>query len=170
MKKLLFAVMAGLMLTLVGCGSSKETAASFSSQKIIEVPNKPQAELFDKANAAAVQMFNKAGSVLTTVDKETGVIQGQYNASIVRSGPYYHKVNVLVTIEVRDAKVRLTMSDLTATYTADAIYGKYNQEGKSLAIDAKSGLEETFGAGFSIDAELQYFADTFIAKLGSSEW
>ena len=169
MKKLIVAILTfGLILT-AGFAKPKSTK-SFSSQKIIEVPEFTQADLYDKANVAITEMFKNAGSTLSYANKENGVMQGVYTLSIVRSGPYFHKMNVLATIEVKDGKTRVTFSDLIGVYSADAEAANYKLKKKSVTLSAKTTLAEQFSGKLDLDAELANFIDTFVAKLGTQEW
>lgn len=172
MKKLFVALLSFGLLLSVGCASSKsaKSTKSFSSQKIIEVPDFTQSELYDKANVAITEMFRNAGSTLSYANKENGVMQGIYTLSIVRSGPYFHKMNVLATIEVKDGKTRVTFSELTGVYSADALSAKYTQKDKAITLDSQTTLEEKFAASLDLDAELANFVDTYVAKLGTQEW
>lgn len=142
------------------------TGPSLSSQKIIEVPNIDKAALFVKCNLAAVDMFKNAKSVIQFADKDAGVISGKFIISDVMAGIYFHRIDITLTIEVKDSKARLSCSDITATITGDALYGHYIRDNRSFPITEGSALAE------KVKPEITHFEQTFADKITTkkSDW
>ena len=150
-----------IILLLTSCISTGVVKTPLTSQTIIEVPNTSQTDLYVRANSAAVEMFNNASSVIQYSDKNAGMIKGKFIISNVLEGIYYHRINV-----IKDNKMRLSFSDISATYTGDVLNGNYRQEGVTFTVDATSGL------GKKVKSEIDSFVKVFSEKVKtvSSDW
>ena len=120
MKKiLLLAVMALLLLPAIVFGQRNVPADSLVMQKIIEVPNVSQEELYIRANVWFVKYFKYADSVIEFSDKENGKIIGKYVFDYTVSlNPY--RSTQMVTVEVKDARLRVTIEDPYERYLGNA--------------------------------------------------
>ena len=166
MKKIRSLMVGMIILLLTSCISTGVVKTPLTSQTIIEVPNTSQTDLYVRANSAAVEMFNNASSVIQYSDKDAGMIKGKFVISNVLEGIYYHRINVIISIEVKDNKMRLSFSDISATYTGDVLNGNYRQEGVTFTVDATSGL------GKKVKSEIDSFVKVFSEKVKtvSSDW
>ena len=91
-----------IILLLTSCISTGVVKTPLTSQTIIEVPNTSQTDLYVRANSAAVEMFNNASSVIQYSDKDAGMIKGKFIISNVLEGIYYHRINVIISIESKN--------------------------------------------------------------------
>ncbi|NLC92618.1 MAG: DUF4468 domain-containing protein [Treponema sp.] len=159
-------VLSAMLWGFTSCVSSNVAANPISIQKIIDVPGENKSTLFVKANSAAVDMFRNASSVIEFSDKESGIIKGKFIIPNVSSGIYYHRINVIITVEVKDGKMRLSLSDVTATYTGDALNGNYAKDGQTFEVESSSNL------GQKVLNELDNFINSYTAKIttASSDW
>ena len=166
MKKIKLLTVGMIVLLLTSCVSTGVAKTPLTIQTIIEVPNTSQTDLYVRANSAAVEMFNNASSVIQYSDKDAGVIKGKFIISNVLEGIYYHRINIIISIEVKDNKMRLSFSDINATCTGDVLNGHYRQERMTFTVD------ETSGVGKKVKSEIDSFVKTFSEKIKtvSSDW
>jgi len=119
-KILLLAVIASLLLpTITLSGQKNVPVDSLVLQKIIEVPNVSQDELYIRVNAWFVKYFKYADSVIEFSDKENGKIIGKYVFDYTVSlNPY--RSTQMVTVEVKDERLRVTIEDPYERYIGNA--------------------------------------------------
>lgn len=166
MKKKSFLFLLGIFAVasmFVGCASIEGGTIPLERRKIIEVPNTNQSALFVKCNSAAVELFNDASSVIQYSDKDAGIIKGKFIISNLTSGIYYYKVDVVITIEIKDTKVRLTCSGMTATLVGDAWSGYYPSGRQSFTVKEETSIAE------KVNTELLAFEQSFIKKLNTTD-
>lgn len=77
-----------------------------------------QDELYRKANTWMVNTFVSAESVIQYQDKDEGIIMGKGRATTPRHGI---KIQYTLTIEVRDDRARLSVTDASLVPSGDAI-------------------------------------------------
>jgi hypothetical protein len=98
---------------LYGCGSMMGSAAPEDQRRyeqIIDVSKLSKSEIYIKANAWFVETFNSAESVIEFQDKESGKIMGKYVFQY-NEGLYNYVVRQTISIDTRDSKVRIVISD-----------------------------------------------------------
>lgn len=95
---------------LVGCATTESISVD-SFQLIIEVPNASANELYIKAIQWAVSTSNNAESVIGFSDNENGIVTGKYVERFYNVGLFssWLDVTTIITIEVKDGKIRVTM-------------------------------------------------------------
>ena len=158
-----------LTLLFISCATtsaSKSTKETLPDrQTIIDVEGLNQEELFVKANVVLVDLFKKSSSVIQFSDKSNGIIKGKFIIPEVWSGIYCYRINATITVEVKDFKTRLTISDIYATFVGDAIGGRYLSDGRDIKIETESKLGE------KVQEELKNFEMNFSTGLKTkNEW
>lgn len=96
---------------------NKEDISSFS--QIITVDGKSKDELFVASASWFVDAFRDSKSVLEINDKESGLLKGKFTTEVAQ-GLTSMIVESIITVEVKDGKVRLTISSPTSI--KDSIY------------------------------------------------
>lgn len=124
-KKLVFLVSLLLAFFIVsGCAhmnkDMENTDASFS--EIIVIPGKTKDDLFVKANSWMVDTFVKADSVVEYSDKQAGLIKGKY-VTDTTDGMYLMRIKSVITIEVKDGKARVSLSNPMQKATGSMLGG-----------------------------------------------
>ena len=106
----IFAVLSTLFYscsTIMGAAAPEE-ARRF--ERVIEVPNKTQSEIYVKANAWFVETFVSAESVIEFQDRESGRIMGKY-VFTYNEGILTFAVRQTISLECRDNRVRIVIND-----------------------------------------------------------
>ena len=124
MKKLSMAVMLiATLLVVISCSTTDAMDAFSMVQKVVEVPDTDKDTLFIRASAWAVDAFVSSDSVIELEDKEAGIIKGkcrltapQYLATIALEN--------IITIEVKNNRVRITMEPGEATDANNGIHAQ----------------------------------------------
>jgi len=102
-----------ILLIASGCGTMMGTKASpemRTYERIIEIPDQTQDQIYIKANSWFVETFNSAESVIEFQDKEAGKIMGKYGFSYAE-GVYTYSVKQTVDISIKDDKVRVIINN-----------------------------------------------------------
>ncbi len=110
-------------------------------KRVIEVPNRSKNSLFVSANSWFVDTFDYAGSVIEFTDKEEGRIIGKYVFNTFQ-GVQNFIVRQTITVDVKDSKVRLTISNPYYKWIGDDITG--NEDNPSEVFEplvTEDGLE-----------------------------
>jgi hypothetical protein len=90
-------------------------------EKIFNIPNTAKDELYVRANEWFVNTFKSAKSVIQFQDKEAGKIMGKYRLYITIGKPVSITVGCtsIITVDVKDNRVRLYITGLESDYGAD---------------------------------------------------
>jgi len=81
-------------------------------EKIIEVPNVSQIDLYIRANEWFIRNFTNAESVIQFQDREEGRIIGRYVSDLPATSLFvFNKSSQVISIDVRDNRVRLVITD-----------------------------------------------------------
>jgi len=102
-----------LIFILVGCftiASDIEPVKGEVGSLIVELENISKDELYIMANSWAVDTFVSAESVIEFQDKEAGIIKGKYFTSFL-NGIYLINVKTIITVEVKEGKARIQLTD-----------------------------------------------------------
>ncbi len=89
----------------------KDDISSFS--QIITVAGKTKDELFVSAASWFVDSFKDSKSVLEISDKQSGLLKGKYTTEVAQ-GLTSMIIESIITVETKDGKVRLTISNPTS--------------------------------------------------------
>jgi hypothetical protein len=157
MKKLM--IMSFMLVGLVGlqsCGSIKIVEAK-SIEKVVKLVDKPQEDLYIRANTWMVENFNNAESVIQFSDKPNGIVTGKYLLSskgVIGSGmsAAWENVYAIIKIQVKDNAAKITI-------TPDS-FGEY-----SMNPQAYSGQQ----AQTDVNKLITSFSDS-IGKTESTDW
>ena len=126
MKK--FVILSLILISVMvfqSCGSVK-IIESKTSEKVINLDNKSQDDLYVRANTWMVEKFNNAESVIQFSDKPNGIVTGKYLLSskgISGSGMSANWKNVyaVIKIQVKDNGAKITITpDNFGTYSMNA--------------------------------------------------
>lgn len=163
MKKLHILLLSAVSLIFVSCMSTN--VQPIERQEIFEVPGSSKESLFVRANSVAVDMFNNAKSVIQFSDKDAGIIKGKFVIQNITSGLYIWDANVVITIEIKDSKIRMTFSDIVGDISGNVLKGRHSSA-RSEIIDESSSL------GKQVSAKLDEFTETFKKKMNvdDSNW
>lgn len=93
-----------LLLIVTSCSSIPTIPLDDSYEKIIVVEDISKDELYIKANAWFVEVFNSAESVIEFQDKEEGRVMGKYRFRPDKSGALYRSI---ISIEIKENRVRV---------------------------------------------------------------
>ncbi len=122
-KKQIVIVVTILLVTVLfqSCATMTDTdltpeAATLA--EVIEVPEMTKDSLYILANSWMVDTFVNAESVIEFSDKEAGIIKGKYVMTGLFEGVYSLDVRSTITIEAREGRVRITISDPYRKYTS----------------------------------------------------
>jgi|AntAceMinimDraft_9_1070365.scaffolds.fasta_scaffold29049_2 hypothetical protein len=90
-------------------------------EKIFEIPNTNQNELYVRANSWFVNAFKSAESVIQFQDKDAGKIMGKYRLFITIGHPLSLTAGCtsIITVDIKDNKARLFITGLESDYGAD---------------------------------------------------
>lgn len=162
MKKLFLIFAFVIALYPTSAKSKKAKEQSFEVQKVIEVPGVSKDDLYVLANSACVEMFRNAEAVIQFSDKSAGIIKGRFTISNVFYALFYYDYAVAVTVEVKDGRCRLTLSDIT--YAPQQIG---NVKSKPLPVSQRPKMMEV------VQDRLDDFVAEFERKIsivGDSDW
>ncbi len=133
-----------ITISMTSCSIMTGTTASPEKRTfkhVIEVPNRSKNSLFVSANSWFVDTFDYAGSVIEFTDKEEGRIIGKYVFNTFQ-GIQNFIVRQTITVDVKDSKVRLTISNPYYKWIGDDINGNdYDPEQKLEPLVTEDGLE-----------------------------
>ncbi|RBW47285.1 hypothetical protein DS885_03825 [Psychromonas sp. B3M02] len=129
--KIKFISMATLLFLLVGCAITSEKASESDKEeiKIIEVPGKSRDELYSKVNTWFIDTFSSSGSEIQLKDKNMGKIIGLYS-HLYKDGLYQYHVKSLVSVEVKEGKVRIKIYNPMYAVIGDSLNGLYKKASK----------------------------------------
>lgn len=148
------------------CGIMAGTKASpemMTFEKIIDIPGKEKNELYINANSWFVENFNSAESVIEFQDKESGKIMGKY-VYTYNEGMYYHTVRQVISIDLKDEKVRITIKEPYFKTTGDVMNGTYTSNVSYKPLVYQKGLERAH-------QEWNELAESLVSSLkSSSDW
>ncbi len=143
-KKFKLAILFIVTISLTGCSLMLGTTASPEKRifkRLIEVPNRSKNSLYVSANSWFVDTFDYAGSVIEFTDKEEGRIIGKYVFNTFQ-GIQNFIVRQTITVDVKDNKVRLTISNPYYKWIGDDISGNdYDPEQNFEPLVTEDGLE-----------------------------
>ncbi len=124
-KSLLIALLTFVVAGLTGCLTLKPIVQN-TYEKVIDAEGNTQDELYIKAHEWFVKQFTSAKSVIQFQDKESGKIMGKYVAELTRaeSASYYFESTQIISLDVRDGKVRLIISDPCVAVGTKNAYGQ----------------------------------------------
>jgi hypothetical protein len=108
--------------------------------EIVEIPGITKDDFFVRANSWMVDNFVNAESVIEYTDKEAGVIKGKYVMSGLPEGVSTFSVRSTITIETKEGKVRITITDPYRKYTT--ILGDYKPNMSYKVLGSKTFFEE----------------------------
>ena len=126
-KKTIFKISFCLLIAtcLCSCVSLKPiTQTKF--EKVIEVPNVSKTDLYIKVNEWFVKNFISAKSVIQFQDKEEGKIIGKYVTRLpdIYAGiNYSYESTQTISVDVRDNRIRLTITDPCVSQGTTTTYG-----------------------------------------------
>lgn len=129
---------------LTSCATMMGTKASPEMrifEKIIDIPDKTKNELYINANSWFVENFNSAESVIEFQDKESGKIMGKYVYTYYE-GIYNHMVRQVISIDLKDNKVRITINEPYFKTIGDALNGIYASGANYRPLVSQKGLEK----------------------------
>jgi len=110
MKRVLFL----LLLSVIGCSTYNAgtplAQAPEPQIRVIDVPNQSKSDLYLMVNSWFVETFSSSESVIEFRDKEAGRIMGKY-VDQVSDGSYAYYIKSTITVDVKEGKVRVTMSN-----------------------------------------------------------
>lgn len=131
-----------VMILITGCATIKVPPEMRTFEKIVEISNQSKNDLYIKANSWFVSTFNSAESVIEFQDKEAGKIMGKYVFSYME-GIYYYDIKQTISIDIKDSKVRIVISDPYCKNTGDVLNGRYGYVGRSYSIlESQKGIEK----------------------------
>ena len=115
MKKLM--ILSLMLISMVGlqsCGSVKIVEPK-STEKVVKLNNKPQDDLYIRANTWMVENFNNAESVIQFSDKPNGIVTGKYLLSskgVMGNGlsTAWKNVYAIIKIQVKENAARITIT------------------------------------------------------------
>ncbi len=91
-------------------------------KRVIDVPNRSKNKLYVSANSWFVDTFDYAGSVIEFTDKEEGRIIGKYVFNTFQGFENFI-IRQTITVDVKDGRVRLTISNPYYKWIGDNIDG-----------------------------------------------
>lgn len=145
MKTKLFIILMVISSCLItSCGTMigvQGTPEMRTFEKIIEVPNKSKADIYISTNTWFVENFNSAESVIEFQDKESGKIMGKY-VYIYMDGIYNQMVKQIISIDIKDGKVRLFISEPCLKTIGDALNGIYIKTNNYKPLTTLKGLQK----------------------------
>jgi uncharacterized protein YceK len=152
MKKLLVVFM--FSLVLLGCASVRsdiEPVTGEVASEIVEAEGTSKDDLYVRANSWAVDTFVSAESVIEFQDKDAGIIKGKYLFNVV-GGMYFHDVKTTITVETRDGKARISLSDpmvrITGSMMGSSTPTKYKPIDSQAVLDLSQPEWEALIADF----------------------
>lgn len=138
----LFAIII-IMILLLGCATMMGVKADpemRTFEKIIEIQGTTKNDLYVKANSWFVDTFNSAESVIEYQDKEAGKIMGKY-ILFYKEGIYSYMVRQIISVDIKNNKVRFIIKNPYYTITGDALNGQYIENIEYRTLDTQAGLK-----------------------------
>jgi hypothetical protein len=130
-KKLSILLLLIASITLQSCAIVEVQTADITKEKVIEIENLKQNELYVKANNWMVSAFNNAESVIQFTDKESGTITGKYLLGTVVNANEYGPANrayAIINIQVKDGATKITIKPQPFKYAKGNPYTLYTKE------------------------------------------
>ncbi len=91
-------------------------------ERVIEVPEHSQDELYVMTHAWLSEEFRSSGSVINFRDRDSGKIVGDYTYTYYKlTTPY--KTNQTLNISTRDNQIKIKLANPMYTYREDVVYG-----------------------------------------------
>lgn len=112
------------MFTAVSCASLSSTDIG-PYQEILTVEGETKEEIYTRAQSWFVDSFVDSSKVIELQDKESGTIKGKYTMTIPRNPMCELVLESVITVEVKDGRVRFTVSSPVNGYARVG----YNQTG-----------------------------------------
>lgn len=129
MRKFSVVIMLSIMALVQGCTTI--TTKSVPVEKVVNVDNEKQNEIYIKANNWMVDTFNNADSVVQFTDKESGTISGRYLLGTVMtkhdSIPARYAY-ATIKIRVKDGATKITIKPEPFSYPKGHPYTLYTEE------------------------------------------
>ena len=166
------AVIAAISIT-TGCSTMEQmkNPPMTEYQKIVELPNTSQNDVYEGARQWFAKSFRDSNSVLKYQDKETGVIIGKGNTKLPCSGfnclGSPRDLQFTVKVDSKPNRARVTFSDLVAYTPAQYISGVYNPATTTpLYFDAdKASAQKIFDETVS-----QFSSDVKFTSVDNDNW
>ncbi|MBW8003643.1 MAG: DUF4468 domain-containing protein [Planctomycetes bacterium] len=138
-------ILAIFIASLLGCASvipNIEPVTGEVASLIVEREDESKDNLYIKANSWAVDTFVSAESVIEFQDKEAGVIKGKYLIEIV-NGIYYLDIKTTITIQAKDNRCRILLTDPLMRFTGDVLNGTYRYSKPYNPINTQAVLDQS---------------------------
>jgi len=113
-------------------GSGEPISEPLTFSEIVDVENTSKDDLFTRINMWFVSSFRSADSVIQFSDKDSGVISGKYNADVFvgsQAMGEWIKYSSTITIEIRDNRYRITLSEPSFRTTGNSFGGPNSYPG-----------------------------------------
>jgi hypothetical protein len=134
----------GLVIMLAACGSvvsDMEPLTGEVDSITVGAPGAKADDLYIVSNSWCVDTFVSAESVIEFQDKEAGMIKGKYVTDLI-DGMYYVDVKTIITVQVKDEKARMILSDPMMRITGDSLNGTYTSAKSYTPISSSSVHEK----------------------------
>lgn len=127
MKLYVVSCAAVLLIALTGCGLSTTRYVPVEVAKVINVPDKSQREIYDKARQWFSHYFVSGKSVVDYEDANAGVIIGNGKADIGADfmGVVTYGIDYTIRVETRDGRLRVLTNVIKHT-NSDTTNGTYD--------------------------------------------
>ena len=120
-------ILIGSIFLMTACGSvmsDMEPLRGEVDSITVDAPGAKGDDLYIVSNSWCVDTFVSAESVIEFQDKEAGMIKGKYVTDLI-DGMYYVSVKTIITVQVKNEKARMILSDPMMRITGDSLNGIY---------------------------------------------
>lgn len=164
MKKVFVIIFMGIVLTSCATMMGEKAAPELRKyESVVDVPGVLKDDLYVKVNSWFVETFNSAESVIEYQDKEAGKVMGKYVFNY-SEGAYSYSVKQTISIDVKDGKYRLVITDPYFLPTGDVLGGTYADPGNYRILDTVAGITKAQSEWKKLDQSLAAYLNT------SSDW
>jgi len=164
MKKIVMVTVLGIFL--ISCATMMGEKAAPEMRKyenVGDVPGVLKDDLYVKVNSWFVETFKSAESVIEYQDKEAGKVMGKYVFNY-SEGAYSYSVKQTISIDVKDGKYRLVITNPYFLPTGDVLGGTYAAPGDYRILDTVAGITKAQSEWKKLEQSLVAYLNT------SSDW
>jgi len=122
-------------------------------QNITSVSDIDKNQIYVKANSWFVETFNSAESVVEFQDKDAGKIAGKYTFSYTE-GMYTYRVKQTLNVDIKDGKIRISITEPYYQVTGDALSGIYSSPAAYRPLETQVGIDKARAEWIKLEQSL----------------
>jgi len=162
MKKIIFVLIVSILMN--SCATvEKATPELRRYESVGDIPNVIKDDLYVRVNGWFVETFNSAESVIEYQDKEAGKVMGKYTFNY-SEGIFYYSIKQTISVDVKDGKYRIVISDPYFLITGDMWSGSSTANAEYRVLDTVAGITRARTEWIKLEQSLVGYLTT------SSKW